>query len=68
LLIRRVKIPQSIIDGLMSGVSLFKSADLLQKHVLKYAELLQKHVLPHEWKMLPVAVRKAAQKILDERK
>jgi len=51
-----IKIPQRIIIARLAD----------QISLAQAAEYLQKYVLPYEWLMLPLAVRMAAQKIIDE--
>lgn len=56
-LMHEVEIPENIMCRLIAGTLRLGLA----------SEMLQRHVLPKEWKLLPLAVSLAAQKILDAR-
>ncbi len=58
LLSLKVKIPKDIIDDLTN----IRADD--KDGMKKLAERLQQHVSPHEWRLLPIAVRMAARKLV----
>jgi len=60
LLQAQVEIPQELVQGWVTGIYEGSDEDVAKK--------LQQIVLPFEWQMLPLAVRMAAKKILDQQK
>ena len=56
-IMQEVQIPENIMSRLIAGTL----------HLGLASKMLQKHVLPKEWQILPLAVRLAAQKVINSR-